>query len=145
MLQAQRKICTILISNIVWDKFHGGTGVREPYLVHFPAYSKEVMVSIISQDCPEGVDKGFFVQFATLMCNVFHGPCRDLNEIRHIVSILFPSYREPVERGEIDPSNSVQLFKAISPILRTQLRRLYLRTISSAEWLQHDATVRNKA
>ena len=35
-----------------------------------------------------------------LLWGVFNGPCRDLNELRHLVGLLFPKYLEPVTKGK---------------------------------------------
>ena len=32
-------IAVLLLSEIVWEKFRQGTGVREPYVIHFPDYT----------------------------------------------------------------------------------------------------------
>ena len=40
--QTGLNVCVILLSEIVWEKFRGGTGVREPFIIHFPDYSKGV-------------------------------------------------------------------------------------------------------
>ena len=134
-LKVRRRICVIMISSIIWEKFRGGTGAREPYLVHFPAYTKETAVAILSADCPSGIDKVFFQQFALLFSNVFHSSCRDLSEMRHLAALLFPRYHDPVLKGEVEPTNNAQLYRRVTPVLRQELRRLYLRTTSSAEWL----------
>ena len=54
---------------------------------------------------------------------MFHGPCKDLNELRHLVALLFPIYHAPVLAGEIQKENSAALYKsgtcdiALGPVL----------------------------
>jgi origin recognition complex subunit 5 len=127
-------ICPVLISSIIWEKFRGGTGFTEPYVVHFPAYSKAATLEILALDCPQPGDAELHHQFAVLLFDVFHGPCRDLNELRHLATLLFPLYRAPVKSGKITAGNSAALYKSISPHFRQQLSRLYLRETSTAEW-----------
>ena len=85
----ERNVSVILVSNLVWEKFRGGTGCSDPLLVHFPGYKKDETLAIIARDCPADIEPQFFAQFVSLLWGVFHGPCRDLNELRHLVSLLF--------------------------------------------------------
>ena len=59
------------------------------------------MVEIIASETPVGESSALYKQFVQLLCDVFHGPCRDLCEIRHLVVLLFPCYAAPVARGEV--------------------------------------------
>ena len=42
-----------MMSEIVWEKYRQGTGFSEPFVIHFPDYSKGMWVSCIST----GLDK----------------------------------------------------------------------------------------
>ena len=46
MLQCGLNIGVILESEIVWDKFRS-PGLLEPYIVHFPNYTKGELISVI--------------------------------------------------------------------------------------------------
>eukprot|EP00038_Savillea_parva_P012042 m.201820 g.201820 ORF g.201820 m.201820 type:complete len:442 (-) comp21553_c0_seq1:17-1342(-) len=127
-------VCPILISTIIWEKFRGGTGYTEPYLVHFPAYTKEATLEILALDCPQQSVADMHHQFCSLLFDVFHGPCRDLNELRHLTALLFPLYRAPVDEGRLSAGNASALYKNIAPHFKQQLSRLYLRQTSTAEW-----------
>jgi origin recognition complex subunit 5 len=81
-------------------------------------------------------------RFAALLWSIFASPCRDLNELRHLSHLLFPIYCAPVRRGEIAADNAAALYRAISPHLQQQLRRLYLRETTSTEWEKHVSEVR---
>ena len=55
------------------------------------------LLEILALDKPADEDDvGFYLSFVDLLYSVFHGPCRDLNELRHVAALLFPKYREPV-------------------------------------------------
>eukprot|EP00041_Stephanoeca_diplocostata_P015743 m.301360 g.301360 ORF g.301360 m.301360 type:complete len:577 (+) comp20140_c0_seq2:164-1894(+) len=149
-------VCPILISSIVWEKFRGGTGCLEPQLMHFPAYTKHHALSIMTMhlplllsSSPEHVDGNTTStapeispateellqrQFCGLLYDVFHGPCRDLNELRHVAHLLYPMYLEPVRAGGVAVDNAGALYRSIVPHFKKQLSRLYLREMSSAEW-----------
>lgn len=73
-------------------------------------------------------------QFCGLLFDVFHGPCRDLNELRHVAHLLYPIYLEPVRQGAVAVDNAGALYRNIVPHFKKQLSRLYLREMSSAEW-----------
>eukprot|EP00040_Diaphanoeca_grandis_P042108 m.264207 g.264207 ORF g.264207 m.264207 type:complete len:448 (-) comp54518_c0_seq1:146-1489(-) len=133
-----KRVCTMLISGLIWEKFRGGTGLLEPYLIQFAAYDREATLQIIALDCTCS-DKMFFRQFCLLLWNVFHGPCRDLNELRHLVALLFPIYHEPVLAGTTHRDNTAALYKHIKPHLNKQLNKLYLRETSSIEWRSSQA------
>ena len=45
IFQTRCNITTILISEIVWEKFRCGTGFVEPYIIHFPDYSKGKLIA----------------------------------------------------------------------------------------------------
>ena len=82
----QCNICVVMISEIVWEKFRFGTGFCEPITVHFPDYSKHELLQIMSRDCPIDQPKEFYAAYCQLLLSVFYSVCRDLNELRHLVS-----------------------------------------------------------
>ena len=133
--QVQRNIGVILISSIIWEKFREGAGLVDPLLVHFPAYTKAQAVSILEQRAPSDVSAAHFRQFASLLWDVFHGPCRDLNELGHLLSLFFDTYYQPVREGRIPASNTAALYKSISPLLKSHFSSLYLRETSTSDWL----------
>ena len=79
-------ISVIMISDIVWEKFLFGTGFHDPILVHFPDYSKVELLQIMMLDCPADHPKEFYTAYCQLLLSVFYSVCRDLNELRHMVS-----------------------------------------------------------
>lgn len=83
---AQLNICVILLSQIVWEKFQVGTGFYEPVIVHFMDYSKAELLQIMAIDCPASHPVEFYKAYCQLLTSVFYSVCRDLNELRHLVS-----------------------------------------------------------
>lgn len=82
----QLNICVILLSQIVWEKFQVGTGFYEPIVIHFPDYSKTELLQIMARDCPASYPLEFFKAYCQLLMSVFYSVCKDLNELRHLVS-----------------------------------------------------------
>ena len=79
-------ICVIMMSEIVFEKFRFGTGFREPITVHFPDYTKQELLQIMSKDSPSDQPREFYAAYCQLLLSVFFSVCRDLNELRHLVS-----------------------------------------------------------
>ncbi|KAJ3292378.1 Origin recognition complex subunit 5 [Borealophlyctis nickersoniae] len=162
--QTRQNITTIFISSIAWDDFRCRAGSMDPVVVHFPQYTKPDVLKIISRDCPPDEEMPFFLSFVDLVYGVFYKPCRDLNELRHLVALLFPKYVEPVLAGKgtlakvISPvqclasvrkegiekmngdtvtrQQTAKLFQHIQHHMKEALHSLYLREISSSEWLK---------
>lgn len=95
-----RNICVILITQIVWEKFRSKTGGYEPIVLNFSQYTKTETIAILERDMPRGEDPIMYMRFVDLVYDVFQRNCKDLNEIRHLVSLLFPLYVKPVKEGK---------------------------------------------
>eukprot|EP01147_Barroeca_monosierra_P010030 gene10030-2204_t len=134
----RRNIGVVMISTIVWHKFPSATGLPQPLTLHIPAYTKTETLAILQHQSPPGAPLAHFRQFVELLWGVFHGPCRDLSELRHLTCLLFDKYYAPVREGTISPKNTAALYKNIAPVLKSHLSNLYLRETSTSEWLQND-------
>ncbi|KAI8587013.1 origin recognition complex, subunit 5 [Geranomyces variabilis] len=99
-------------------------------------YSREEVLQIIAQDCPSDEEPEFFTGFIAMLYEVFVHPCKDMRELRHLVTLLFPKYVEPVKAGKMTRQQTSKLFGNIQDHLRDALQGLYLRQISSSEWRQ---------
>ncbi|KAG0050192.1 Origin recognition complex subunit 5 [Gryganskiella cystojenkinii] len=129
-----RNICVILITTIVWEKFRSKTGGYEPIILHFPQYSKQETIAILQRDMPVGEDAELFMRFVDLVYDVFQRNCKDLNEIRHLVALLFPLYVKPVKEGKIQRHEGLKLHRHIQAYFVEAMDKIYLREISSMEW-----------
>ncbi|KAF8977145.1 Origin recognition complex subunit 5 [Entomortierella lignicola] len=131
-----RNICVILITTIVWEKFRSKTGGYEPIILNFPQYSKDISftIAILERDIPDGQDKELYTRFVDLVYDVFQRNCKDLNEIRHLVALLFPLYIKPVKEGKIQKHEGLKLHRHIQAYFVEAMDKLYLREISSMEW-----------
>ncbi|XP_074645442.1 origin recognition complex subunit 5-like [Tubulanus polymorphus] len=131
---ADANICVIQISEIVWEKFRCGTGCLEPFQIRFPDYSKDELLEILAIDCPDGYPLPFYMSYLNLLLSVFISACHDLKELRHLASLNFLKYVEPIERGEATIDESRKLWRAIEPHLKKALHTVYLREVSSVQW-----------
>lgn len=130
----QQNLCVIMISEIVWEKYRSGTGFSEPFVIHFPDYSKGELVQIMSEDCPSEYPADFYNLYVNLVLSIFYYACRNLKELRHLVSINFGKYVHPIKTGEAELGESKKLWKNIEPHLKKALQTLYLREVSSSQW-----------
>ncbi|KAJ2961192.1 hypothetical protein NQZ79_g3495 [Umbelopsis isabellina] len=167
---SHRNICVILLSTIVYEKFRTKAGAFEPLMIRFPEYSKEDTLEILRRDfSANGMDievKGkepvhlgddFFRSFSEVIYSIFFHNCKDLNELRHLVALLFPLFINPIRdgRGKLyftglletwcsfgelttgssaKPHETSKLFKLAQPYFAEATDKLYLREISSSEW-----------
>ncbi|KAI8575916.1 hypothetical protein K450DRAFT_259376 [Umbelopsis ramanniana AG] len=144
---SQRNICVILLSTIVYEKFRTKSGSYEPLVIRFPEYSKEDTLQILRRDFSEDgmdievEDKGtvhlnddFFRSFSEVIYSIFFQNCKDLNELRHLVALLFPLFINPIRDGRAKTHETAKLFKLAQPYFAEATDKLYLREISSSEW-----------
>ncbi|KAG2173143.1 hypothetical protein INT43_004516 [Umbelopsis isabellina] len=144
---SHRNICVILLSTIVYEKFRTKAGAFEPLMIRFPEYSKEDTLEILRRDfSANGMDievKGkesvhlgddFFRSFSEVIYSIFFHNCKDLNELRHLVALLFPLFINPIRDGRAKPHETSKLFKLSQPYFAEATDKLYLREISSSEW-----------
>lgn len=127
-------ICTIFISEIVWEKFRYGTGFYEPYCIHFPDYSKHELSEILCIDTPTSCEPDIYALYINIVLSVFHMVCRDLRELRHLAKLNFPYFIEPILSGEVEASQTRKLWRNIEPHLKKALKSVYLREVSSQQW-----------
>ncbi|KAJ8046876.1 Origin recognition complex subunit 5 [Holothuria leucospilota] len=130
-------VCVILLTQIIWEKFSATSGYVEPLKIHFPDYSKNELLEIMTLDTPEGFSKAFYSSYVNLLLSVFHMACRDLSELRHLALINFPKYIQPIEKGEATQTDVHKLWRNIEPHLKKALQTLFLREVSSSQWEEY--------
>ena len=98
------RICVIMISQLAWQDVHhvckkniGISGL--PFYIEFPPLSKNQMMEMIKEECPTD-DVDFYLSFASIVYDTYQRPCRNLNEIKYLISILYPKYIEPIQQGK---------------------------------------------
>ncbi|CAO3689470.1 unnamed protein product [Umbelopsis vinacea] len=153
---SQRNICVILLSTIVYEKFRTKAGAYEPLVIRFPEYSKEDTLEILRRDfSADGMDvqvngkdtvhlgDDFFLSFSEVIYSIFFQNCKDLNELRHLVALLFPLFINPIRDGRAKPHETAKLFKMAQPYFAEATDKLYLREISSSEWAKRTSEMAN--
>jgi len=136
-----RNVCVILISQLLWEKFHQNTGTFQPLCLHFPDLTRSQLVDVLALQRPPGFALDFYKTFLQLVLSVFYTKCKDLKELQYLCRIHFAKYIEPLTTGEATIEDSQKLWRHIQPILRDSMQSLYLREVSSAQWdLQSQAS-----
>lgn len=141
-------VCTILVSDITFEKFYTKTGLREPIKVFFPQYTKDELYKIIMNqqtqyisyvlqktetDSKTDISKpDIFANYLNAFLSVFYRPCRDLVELKHMARLNFVKYCEPILNGSTKTDDVTKLWRHIAPVLKSSLETLYLRLNTSA-------------
>ncbi|KAF7285634.1 hypothetical protein GWI33_010287 [Rhynchophorus ferrugineus] len=133
-------LSVIFLSEIVFEKYYFRLNIIEPIKIHFPQYTKDELLEILSFDFdlvrelignnfsqPIQFDIDFFRNYLNVFLSVFYRACRDLSELRHMSRRNFLKYCEPITRNEFTIKDSMALWKHIAPILKNSLEVLYLR------------------
>lgn len=136
------KICTIFISSIVWEKFQTRRGTLEPLKIHFPQYTHEELIDILSLYKPGNCELTFYRGYINTLLLVFCRACRDLNELRYVANLHFSKYVDPIEAGRCDVNDARTLWRNISGIFRSSLEVIYLR-VSAADFQQEEELSRS--
>lgn len=123
-------ICTILISNIIWEKYKIKMGNLEAIKIHFSQYTKDEMAEILFSFKSNSYSDSFYSNYINLFLSVFFRFCRDINELRYMADIHFKKYIEPIENGSCGEENVSKLWHNISGVLKTNLECIYLRVSS---------------
>lgn len=124
-------ICTIFVSDIVWEKYYLKSGLLDPIKIHFPQYTRDDMLKVLFLYQPKKYEDGFYKNYLNLFLSVFFRCCRDFNELNYMAKINFEKYVEPIETGTIDKNDVQSLWRNISSILKANLEVIYLRVTAN--------------
>ncbi|XP_076232082.1 origin recognition complex subunit 5 [Calliopsis andreniformis] len=130
-------VCTIFISNIVWEKFRIKTGIYDPIKIHFPQYTRNEFIEILLSYKSFDYEDTFYKNYLNLFLSVFFRFCRDLNELRYMAKMNFSKYIQPIQADESKKNNTAVLWRNISTIFKTNLEVIYLR-VTSEDFVNHN-------
>lgn len=121
-------VCTILSSDVAWEKFYPKLGMYEPIKVHFPQYSQDEMMEILVHlTQPSEYDEDFYRSYLNLFLSIYFRFCRDLHELKYMAEKNFEKYIEPIQNGTIRKDDRSSLWRNISGTFKTNLEVIYLR------------------
>ncbi|XP_049531340.1 origin recognition complex subunit 5 isoform X1 [Anopheles darlingi] len=149
-----QNISVVLMSSLPFEKYYIKTGMPSIPKLFVPAYSRDSMLKILSNDfhkikldaqklahlaglehrlelIDRTVTQELYSNFVHLFLSTFWKVCRDVGELRLVVSQCFRYYYEPVIEGTIEANDALKLWRNISMVLKTTFTTLYMRLGSS--------------
>ena len=132
-------VSVVFLSQIILQKFYSRSSVVEPIQIHFPQYSKDELLEILSSDIDYArtavtnafhFDSNFYQNYLNAFLSVFYRHCRDLSELRYVARTNFLNYCQPILRNENTVEDSMALWRKVAPFLKQALQNLYLRVSS---------------
>lgn len=136
---AEINVSVILISEIPFQKFYTKLNIVDPIKLHFPQYNKQELIDILMLDrevnfelvggkvIQEEDQEQFYSQYLNMFLSVFHRACKDVSELRYMAKVNFAKYYEPILKNECGASDSMKLWRNISPFFKSSMENLYLR------------------
>ncbi|KAI9014192.1 origin recognition complex subunit 5 C-terminus-domain-containing protein [Hyaloraphidium curvatum] len=138
---ADRNVSCVFVSKAPFDNFRPKHGVLEPILLYFGSYPRPALRSILARMplCEDEAERPLLRRFAELCLDVFGGACNDVAELKHVVSLLWPTYVAPVRDGELKATETHKLYTRAMLRIREVSDKLFLREISAADWHREPA------
>ncbi|KAF4525549.1 hypothetical protein B566_EDAN012956 [Ephemera danica] len=126
-------VCTILISDIIWEKFYCKTWFIKPIKIFFPHYSQAELVELICLETPDGISKNLYDSYAKISVKMLYRFCHDLNELCFIINQHLPHVKKLQESNDI-----MQVFHSVAPHLKESISKLHLRGAGLVQDQQKD-------
>ncbi|KAL7639482.1 UNVERIFIED_CONTAM: hypothetical protein RMT77_009983 [Armadillidium vulgare] len=131
-------VCVVFSSRLSLDKFRVPMGFLEPFVIHFPQYTKDETVDILVSEQPMDccLSKDGYKNYISLLLSVFYLATRNLPELKHLAELHLKSYCDPVIKGEAKEDELRFLWKNIEPKFKKALSTVYLREVSSEQFMK---------
>ncbi|XP_073984523.1 origin recognition complex subunit 5 isoform X2 [Rhodnius prolixus] len=129
-------LSVIFISKVLPEKFY----IDSSYIpVYFPQYTRDDYMTILKFYRPPECEEQFFENYLNSALTVFIRTTRDFIEMKNLILSNFPTYCEPVKKGDISSNDVVGLWRHIVPHLKESLNNVYLGVICR----KNDETINN--
>lgn len=102
-------------------------------MVHFPEYTKEQLVEILARTSPHTLypfgklikrNGKIFREFAAILYDTAYRFCRNLTEMQHLATQIYPSFVQPLLD---DPSKSL-IVPANAPACKLESHALFIKS-----------------
>jgi len=136
-------LTVVLVSKLPWKKWEMEAMGDSPVTINVPPYTKEQNVQLLTQylilnhsadlknvEMEEAED--FFTNFSDMILGTFRAVCRTLPQLISVAKMTLPKYLEPVEKGQIEASNSRSLYRHVEAYLKDCLMTANLKESSSS-------------
>ncbi|KAI0220862.1 Origin recognition complex subunit 5 [Massospora cicadina] len=130
----------ILIGKVPWENLRPSLGVREPVIVHFPEYTRQELVEILARTSPHTLppysgtvkrNGKVFREFAAILYDTAYRFCRNLTEMQHLATQIYPHYVKPLLDEPNLEHSTPALFAKSKPHFENATRSLYTRGSAS--------------
>ncbi|XP_065185503.1 origin recognition complex subunit 5-like [Sycon ciliatum] len=111
-------VSVILISSLPWEDLWPCLHCTVPLQLRFPNYSQGELVAILERDCPVPEQAAAYSTFVQLFISCSKLSCVNLQQLRHLVHILYPIYFQPVFSGEVEGKDKHELWRRLVPVQR---------------------------
>ncbi|KAG8223980.1 hypothetical protein J437_LFUL012083, partial [Ladona fulva] len=116
-------VCTIFLSEVVWEKFNVKMGLCEPIKIFLPQYNKDEIVEILCLSHQSNYSLSFYRNYLSMLLSTFYRITRNLD------AKLFPLYCQPIETGEVKMDDVSTLWRCFVPHLKNALQFGHLNYI----------------
>lgn len=99
--------------------------------IHFPQYNKDQLMKLLLLEKPDGHPVDFYENFLNAFVGTLYNVCRDLREMKNLISNVFPKYVEPIESGQLSHSDVIALWRHIAPYLKSSVNNAYLGFVTA--------------
>jgi origin recognition complex subunit 5 len=132
----------VMITQTAWESFEADTAGSVPLTLHIKPNSSTQIIKLVSQECPPGDNERLFQNFVRDIHSVFRSMVNDVRELRYVVQLLFPKFRElsskQTSQARLDGSANhyvglAKIQRMMQPLYRMVQRRLLLHDITDME------------
>ena len=117
---SSKNVCSILISELPFNKFIANISVREPIQVYIPPYTKEDIFCLLVEKPGSSYSQQLLNSFFHNVWTILISLCQNNTELVRICCELFPYYTD-YTITETDRPNSKQLLKMLDSKLKDLL------------------------
>lgn len=160
-----RNVCSILVSQLPYEKFYPKTGLPELVRIKFPQYTANEVAQILQKDLAnvkrfvhrslerqsqltveqrkrygatvDALDAEFYANYMHAFLCVFFRACRNVSQLRMVAKECFVKYCEPIYEDPEAQQSVTKLWHHVSDTLKAALAHIYSRVESASEALQH--------
>lgn len=156
-----RNVCSVLVSQLPYEKFYPKTGIPEIVRIRFPQYTANEVAKILQKDYAnvkvfvrrgiakrvkvreeektrwsdilESLDVEFYANYLHAFLCVFFRACRNVSQLRLVAKECFAKYCEPIFEDPAAQKSVTKLWHHVSDTLKEALANIYSRIESASE------------
>ena len=130
----------IMITQSAWESFEDDAAGTIPLSLHIHPNQPSQIIDLVCEECPPDDDESLFQNFVRDAHSVFRSMISNVRELRYVVQLLYPRYRQLCNESNMDFDGNENVFLArakiqrqMQPLYRMVQRRLLLHDINEDE------------